>query len=106
MHTAYFCAGYTEQLSSTSRHATNNRGLALLFNWNPGSLVGRKCPFQKHPLQATAKLKEFSKLAMDNIEILDDCGFSKPITRFKHKPDLVQAVPLHRVLLKSLAETT
>ena len=32
-------------------------------------------------------------LAMDNIEILDECGFGKPITRLKltDKPDLVQA---------------
>ena len=45
---------------------------------------------------------------MDNIEILDECGFGKPITRLKliNKPDLVQAVTLHRVLLKSLAEET
>lgn len=45
---------------------------------------------------------------MDNIEILDECGFGKPITRLKlqDKADLIQAVTLHRVLLKSLAETT
>ena len=45
---------------------------------------------------------------MDNIKILDECGFGKPITRLKllDKADLIQAVTLHRVLLKSLAETT
>ena len=52
-------------------------------------------------------MEEFSELAMDNIEILDECGFGKPITRLKllDKAE-IQAVTLHRVLLKPLAETT
>lgn len=45
---------------------------------------------------------------MDNIDILHECGFGKPITRLKlqDKADLIQAVTLHWVLLKSLGETT
>ena len=45
---------------------------------------------------------------MDSIEILDECGFKKPITRLKleDKDELIQAVALDRVLLKSLGEAT
>ena len=61
-----------------------------------------------YKVQTTTNVEEFSKLAMDNIEILEECGFGKPIPRLKlqDKADLIQAVTLHRVLLKSLAEAT
>ena len=58
---ACFSVGNTEQSSSTSRQATNTRGLASLFNWNPRSLVGCRHPFQKHPTAPRRQKKRTTK---------------------------------------------
>ena len=57
---------------------------------------------------AANNVEELSQQSMDSIEILDECGFKKPITRlkFQDKDELIQAVALHSVLLKSLGEAT
>ena len=57
---------------------------------------------------AANNVEELSQKSMDSIEILDECGFKKPITRLKleDKDKLIRAVALHSVLLKSLAEAT
>ena len=46
--------------------------------------------------------------SMNNIQILDDCGFEKPVARLtlEDKEQLVRAVALHGVLMKSLGEAT
>lgn len=55
---------------------------------------------------AANNVEELSQQSMDSIEILDECGFKKPITRLKleDKDELIQAVALHSVLLKSLGK--
>ena len=60
---------------------------------------------------AANNVEELSQQSMDSIEILDECGlcgFKKPITTLKleDKDELIQAVALHSVLLKSLVEAT
>ena len=57
---------------------------------------------------AANNAEELSQQSMDGIELLDECGFKKPITTLKleDKDELIRAVTLHSVLLKSLAEVT
>jgi len=52
--------------------------------------------------------EEIQQQCMENIEKLDECGFKRPIIRLtlEGKDDLIRAVALHWVLLKSLGETT
>lgn len=46
------------------------------------------------------------KICMDNIDLLFECGFNKPVTRIelKDKIALVHSVALQKVILNSLAE--
>ncbi len=45
---------------------------------------------------------------MDNIDLLIECGFSKPVSKLelRDKVDIAQAVALHKVILASFAELT
>lgn len=45
---------------------------------------------------------------MENIDIITECGFSKPISRLdlSDKTTILQSVALHKVILMSLAELT
>ena len=45
---------------------------------------------------------------MENIDIITECGFSKPVSRLElsDKTVILQSVALHKVILTSLAELT
>ena len=45
---------------------------------------------------------------MDNFQILNDCGFEKPVAGLTvdDKDQLIYSVALHEVLMKSLGEAT
>ena len=43
---------------------------------------------------------------MDNLDLLTECGYNKPVAKVKleDKPNIVQTVTLHKVVLSSMAE--
>ena len=45
---------------------------------------------------------------MDNIDLLYECGFTKPVTRIdpNDKVDIIQTVSLHLVVLHTMGEIT
>ena len=49
---------------------------------------------------------DLREVAGEHIDLLLECGFTKPISwlNLEGKPELIQAVTLHKVILSSLAE--
>lgn len=43
---------------------------------------------------------------MDNLDLVTECGYNRPIARVElgDKPNIVQTITLHKVVLSSLAE--
>lgn len=62
----------------------------------------------QNKVQGNSELHEFKELVMEKMDILNECGFGKPVARLKlqDKPDLIMAVTLHQAVLRSLAEMT
>ena len=64
--------------------------------------------FATEQIEQSTNLADLKQLIGDNIDLLIECGFTKPISKIQlcDKAEIVQTVTLHKVVLASLAELT
>ncbi len=65
-------------------------------------------PYHRHQICNSETDFELQDVAMDNIDILIDSGYVKPITKLglDQRGEIVKMVALHKVIKTSLAELT
>lgn len=57
-------------------------------------------------IEGTTDIDAFRAELTENMDLLMECGYTKPVSRadLGDKPDIIQSVTLHKVVLVSLAE--
>ena len=62
--------------------------------------------FVTEQIEQSTNVADLKQLIGDNIDLVIECGFTKPITKIQlcDKAEIVQMVTLHKVVLASLAE--